>query len=781
MADCSKIPTLELVEDSKKGMSDIVSFANSSDNTYQSEFDNSTRTTIKGALNKLGGNNKGNYLDDPLLQDDVDYAYFSATQTKYKIAKGVLAPYQVNSTTYPDPETDPNLTVFDYATNSKLEGEITTAQNDIVGGKLFKGSNGDTVEVGDTVLSGTTHLRVLVGGEPAIVAMSPISVGLVSSISETGAVIGTESVSFFSPIDKNYKSVEAVISGVNGYPLIGDTITTSSRNGIKVTSRWEIRNSGDYIDGEEFESLNNGNIMVLVSEYTAKAFGCGGGVDDTDNLQRLFDSTRRGVAEIDIDCPVVLDTTKNTVQNTDPRPPLDDGETSSAAIVINHPVVCKSDFEISAKVGPTPVTTYHYLFSTNTDDGIHLELNLNGKRDEGAPSSSLGVQVNNDNVTTKNKGGNFGSSPLVLNGNARNDPLLNQKHDNHAYSNVGNSIFCRYVKNATAKNWTVRDVSEGFDLDKTCDGVNLDDWTVFGTRGDGADAAIEMNGAKNCTARNLFSVGFKTGAILNAKERYDEPGVYDRCENCSIDGGITISPTDGGVIVGNVTGDFTDTIDCSADDFQVFNATTGRPSYSVSGTNFSMKNAKSFGSEREGALIRGGTVNADGFESYESDRAGVDVLDGAKASLRNAHIENPNKSLGGHNGINAGNNTDVNVVGATVKGAAEYSIRKTGTGEFIFGNNDLSGALQDGLRYSSSANIVQMGDGKGSVQGGVQLGHGRRVFYASKSYTATSSLLMKEGDVIIHNDAFDAGDYYGRICYQVVGSIPQFRNFGKIE
>lgn len=574
----------------------------------------------------------------------------------------------------------------------------------------------------------------------------------------------------------SHKSVSDMVSDDD--IVVGTRITTYKRS-VDVVCDWICKNLSDVVDGEEYVTLNSGLVAVLISDYTARSFGCGEKVDDTVNLQRLFDSTRRGVKDIDIDCEIVLDTTKNTVPNTDPRPPADPGETSSAAIVINHPVACKSDFEISAKIG-SGVTTYHYLFSTNTDEGINLELNLNGKRDEGAPASSLGIQVNNDNVTTKNKGGNFGSSPLVLNGNTRTDPLLNQNHDGHVYSNIGNSMFCRFVKDGTAKGWTVYDVSEGFDLDKTCDGINLDGWTVYGTRGAGADAAIEMNGAKNCTARNLLSVGFKTGAILNAKERYDETGVYDKCENCSIDGAVIISPTEGGVVVGNVSGDFSDAIDCSADNAQVFNA-TGLPSFSVSGTNFSMKNSKSFGSEREGALIRGGTVNADGFESYESDRAGVDVLDGAKASLKNAYVENANKSNSGYNGINAGNNTDVNVVGATVKGASDYSIRKAGTGEFIFGGNDLSGAIQEELRYSASATIVQVGDGSGTVQGGVQLGHGRKVFYASKNYTATTSLSMVAGDVIIHTDAFDVGDFYGRVCHSVVGSVPQFRNFGKIE
>lgn len=205
MTDCSKIPTLNLVEDSKRAMEDTAAFAGSPENTYTSELDGGTKTTIKGALNKLGGQNKGNYLDNPVLSDDIDYVYFVATQTKYKIAEGVVAPYQVDSTTYPDPETDPNLTVFDYTTNSKLADDITRAQEDSLppGSELFKGDDGVYLKDGDTVTSGTTHLRVLVSGKPTIVTFSPSASGIVSLLTETSATIGGIPVDFINANDHN--------------------------------------------------------------------------------------------------------------------------------------------------------------------------------------------------------------------------------------------------------------------------------------------------------------------------------------------------------------------------------------------------------------------------------------------------------------------------------------------------------------------------------------------------------------------------------------------------
>ncbi|UYE90941.1 putative hemagglutinin protein [Vibrio phage vB_VaS_L1] len=106
------------------------------------------------------------------------------------------------------------------------EQYVTTSQGDVLGGKLFKGSNGDTVEVGDFVEVGTTHLRVLVGGEPAIVAMSPIASGNVSLLNDDGATIGGAPV-LFSGIKLDLNSVDLMQS--LSIPL-GTNVTTYKFN-----------------------------------------------------------------------------------------------------------------------------------------------------------------------------------------------------------------------------------------------------------------------------------------------------------------------------------------------------------------------------------------------------------------------------------------------------------------------------------------------------------------------------------------------------------------------
>ena len=100
-------------------------------------------------------------------------------------------------------------------TNNSVSGfansdDITDAQNKIVNGFIFKGSSGDFVKDGDTVPAGTTHLQVLIDGNPKIVSFLPISSGAVSSISEKGATIGGNPVFFYSgdlSIDDFYLSL----------------------------------------------------------------------------------------------------------------------------------------------------------------------------------------------------------------------------------------------------------------------------------------------------------------------------------------------------------------------------------------------------------------------------------------------------------------------------------------------------------------------------------------------------------------------------------------------
>lgn len=181
---------------------------------------------------------------------------------------------------------------------------VTTAQNDIVGGSIFKGSNGDTVEVGDFVESGITHLRVKIGGEPTVVKISPVASGEVSNLTDVSATIGTTNVIFLSldsikptgwsvykkisewigenPRDTGFEDLQAAISyaELNGgiLELKGGTysgisrLTASDNLTINVTRPTTIVFDGveDATDLGLFES-NQGELKIYGAELTLDA------------------------------------------------------------------------------------------------------------------------------------------------------------------------------------------------------------------------------------------------------------------------------------------------------------------------------------------------------------------------------------------------------------------------------------------------------------------------------------------------------------------------------
>lgn len=107
------------------------------------------------------------------------------------------------------------------------EQYVTTAQSEILGGELFKGSNGETVEIGDFIELGTSYLRVSVYGKPAIVAFSPIISGGVSLLTDVSATVGGVTVPFESPKNLTQKTsknlyVENLISARNNYGVQPD-------------------------------------------------------------------------------------------------------------------------------------------------------------------------------------------------------------------------------------------------------------------------------------------------------------------------------------------------------------------------------------------------------------------------------------------------------------------------------------------------------------------------------------------------------------------------------
>ncbi|WWO62261.1 hypothetical protein [Vibrio phage vB_VcM_SY] len=103
-------------------------------------------------------------------------------------------------------------------------GYVNQAQEELISGKIFPESG--VVKNGDIVPVGATHLRVLVGGEPTIVAMSPVASGSVSLLTTTGATIGVTPVTFDVVSTKQFQYLYDASGklAVDGLLSLGDRV-----------------------------------------------------------------------------------------------------------------------------------------------------------------------------------------------------------------------------------------------------------------------------------------------------------------------------------------------------------------------------------------------------------------------------------------------------------------------------------------------------------------------------------------------------------------------------
>lgn len=169
------------------------------------------------------------------------------------------------------------------------EQYVTTAQGDNLGGKLFKGSNGEYVQNGDNVEPGTTHLRVPVGGENTVVAMSPLSTGVVSSITDYGATVGATNVSFNPVGTKEFKHLYDTNNNlvVDEAVFLGDKVVVDNyyENGDSGQLFFRVVPSGTGVsDGGKYIDLPNSGLQLeqnLKKPYSIKAWGAKGDGDQT--------------------------------------------------------------------------------------------------------------------------------------------------------------------------------------------------------------------------------------------------------------------------------------------------------------------------------------------------------------------------------------------------------------------------------------------------------------------------------------------------------------------
>lgn len=194
-----------------------------------------------------------------------------------------------------------NTTVVPVADNVNWKvdvsgGYVNKAQEELIDGSIFPVNS--TVQNGDTVPMGTTHLRVLISGKSTVVAISPVASGIVSLLTEDGATIGATNVSFNKSSTRKFKYLyrsDGVLV-VDGLLSLGDMVVVdnyheSVDSGILF---FRVVDAGTGVhDGGKFIDLPLSGLQLrqnLKAPYNVKAWGAvGDGVkDDTTPIQSVL-------------------------------------------------------------------------------------------------------------------------------------------------------------------------------------------------------------------------------------------------------------------------------------------------------------------------------------------------------------------------------------------------------------------------------------------------------------------------------------------------------------
>ena len=135
--------------------------------------------------------------------------------------------------------------------NSVIQGWDNQAQEELINGKIYPEIG--TLSNGDTVPLGTTHLRVLVGGESTIVAMSPIASGVVSLLTNSSVTIGATPVKFTT---SNVINIHDVSDMINRTGLFEGAVVRTRKYNTEIVQDWLITSTNATSD--YYVLLSNG-------------------------------------------------------------------------------------------------------------------------------------------------------------------------------------------------------------------------------------------------------------------------------------------------------------------------------------------------------------------------------------------------------------------------------------------------------------------------------------------------------------------------------------------
>ncbi|WP_417764663.1 hypothetical protein [Shewanella chilikensis] len=212
-------------------------------NTSTLAYAGLVRDTLPELLSKLGWYSVGDWSSDPLISNVNEYVLYNGIRYV-----PLSIPYQVNSTANPDPETlvGTELKIITDVTDE----DVKDAQNEIVGGLIYHGDDGNSLKTGDTIPSSTTHVVVKILGINHVVEISPRASGSVTSLTSDGATVGGVSVSF---IKQNVTAINKASALLTSYST-GTIIQISSCNNARFKSVISSDTGGLYLG-----SMPNGN------------------------------------------------------------------------------------------------------------------------------------------------------------------------------------------------------------------------------------------------------------------------------------------------------------------------------------------------------------------------------------------------------------------------------------------------------------------------------------------------------------------------------------------
>ncbi|QMP18298.1 hypothetical protein phiV141_39 [Vibrio phage phiV141] len=137
------------------------------------------------------------------------------------------------------------------------ERYVDTAQNDLLEGALYKGSNGIHVDVGDDIPVGTTHLRIVISGNEFIVAAWDDLV-----------------------LPARVTAVPTADNGFKGYDIVTDqgtfefvTLDVHDKRSKLYVTAWGAGSGSASVDTEAFKraAANGGKVVVPTNTYTINA------------------------------------------------------------------------------------------------------------------------------------------------------------------------------------------------------------------------------------------------------------------------------------------------------------------------------------------------------------------------------------------------------------------------------------------------------------------------------------------------------------------------------